>query len=192
MDSITEENEIILDTDFIEIQEDGKQYYLVETFKQEQVVGSIQEEKIGSTKFIRVNVPPRYGYTAEYSKYLAANTVASLTPISKATAIKFIKNILSTESPVNKSFSFPADFSLNSDLELSNVYKSGSIKENLSRKLIPSHKGIRDRLLGAALMASIFSCVSISEPSISIESSFWFSLSPVALLLILLVIEYFE
>ncbi|KAF0248613.1 MAG: hypothetical protein FD167_1985 [bacterium] len=107
MDSTTDIT--ILDIDSIEIPEDGKQYYLIETFKQEQLVGAIQEEKIGSSKFIRVDVPDKYGITIDYSKYLAVNTLASMTPIAKATAIKLVKNILSSEPATNRRYPFIAD-----------------------------------------------------------------------------------
>ncbi len=110
MDTTTATSDnIILDIDSIETPEDGKQYYLVETFRQEQLVGAIQEEKIGSSKFIRVNVPDKYGITIEYSKYLAVNTVASMTPIAKATAIKLVKSILSSEPATNRRYPFITD-----------------------------------------------------------------------------------
>ena len=76
------------------------QYYLVETFNQEKNVGTIVEQKIGINRFIRIDVPDKYGIATEYSKYLAISAIASMTPVSKDTAIGLVK----VSEPVNRSF----------------------------------------------------------------------------------------
>jgi len=79
----------------------NNQYYLIETFKQETSIGTIREANIlGTSRFMRVDVVDQYGLT-EYSKYIAIAEIASMTPISKDTAINLVKN----SKPVNKSIS---------------------------------------------------------------------------------------
>jgi len=79
----------------------NKQYYLIETFKQETSIGTIREANIlGTSRFMRIDVVDQYGLT-EYSKYIAIAEIESMTPISKDTAINLVKN----SKPVNKSIS---------------------------------------------------------------------------------------
>ncbi|MFY9225024.1 MAG: hypothetical protein WAQ98_20285 [Blastocatellia bacterium] len=80
----------------------SNQYYLIETFKQETSIGTIREANIlGTSRFMRIDVVDQYGLTTEYSKYIAIAAIASMTPISKDTAINLVKS----SKPVNKSLS---------------------------------------------------------------------------------------
>lgn len=76
------------------------QYYLIETFNQEKNIGTIIEQKIGINRFIRIDITDKYGIATEYSKYLAVSAIASMTPVSKDTAIELVK----VSEPVNRSF----------------------------------------------------------------------------------------
>jgi hypothetical protein len=93
--------DVLLVDDDLDLRE-NKQYYLIETFKQETSIGTIREANIlGTSRFMRIDVVDQYGLTTEYSKYIAIAAIASMTPISKDTAINLVKN----SKPVNKSLS---------------------------------------------------------------------------------------
>lgn len=118
-------NILVNDMTFIE----SGQYYLVETFNQEKSIGTIIEQKIGINRFIRIDVPDKYGIATEYSKYLAISAIASMTPVSKDTAIELVK----VSEPVNRSFT---SLTTNNDATDNNDIFSTSYTD--SSKIIPS------------------------------------------------------
>lgn len=88
----------MLADDCIELVE-NKKYYLIETFRHEQMIGTIKQGQI--YKFIRVDVLNRYGDGIEYSKYISTGSITAMTPISKDTAMELAK----VAKPVNRSIS---------------------------------------------------------------------------------------
>lgn len=99
---------------------ENKKYYLIETFKQEQMVGTIKKGQI--YKFIRVDVLNRYGDGIEYSKYISTGSITAMTPISKDTAMELAK----VTKPVDRSIS---SLTANNDDEFSNFGKNKDIEK---------------------------------------------------------------
>lgn len=115
--------EKMLTDDCIELVE-NKKYYLIETFRHEQMIGTIKQGQI--YKFIRVDVLNRYGDGIEYSKYISTGSIAAMTPISKDTAMELAK----VAKPVNRSIS---SLTTNNDDGLCNTYadKNKAMVNNL-------------------------------------------------------------
>ncbi len=83
--------DVLLVDDGLDLRE-NKQYYLIETFKQEKSIGTIREANIlGTSRFIRIDVLDEYGLTTKYSKYIAVAAIAMMTPISEYTAIELVQ-----------------------------------------------------------------------------------------------------
>lgn len=119
---------------------ENKQHYLIETFRQERSIGTIREANIlGTSRFMRIDVPDKYGIATEYSKYIAVAAIASMTPISKGTAIELLK----VTKPVNRNIS---SLAVDSDDEFS----SFTSKNKDSNKLNPNkeaYRSLQDRML---------------------------------------------
>lgn len=170
-----------------------KQYYLIETFKQEQIVGQIQEEKIGSVKFMRVDVPSRYGHLTDYSKYLAANTVASLTPISKTTAVKLVNSSFLVQQPVNKQFSFGLNENVSVTVNDLPLPRTSPTKIEISDTFyLGSKKAVKGRLMATSLLLSICVATLIIASTESMDLTFGLSLLPIGLMVVLMIVDHFD
>lgn len=199
-------NDILVnDMTFIE----SGQYYLVETFNQEKNIGTIIEQKIGINRFLKIDVPDKYGISTEYSKYLAISAIASMTPVSRDTAIELVK----VSEPVNRSFTSLAvknddsnDDSDNDDIFSTSCTDSSKItptklvnKESVTSDITSSivsnilNENKQNLPIGRKLKARAFALVSLLsflvllilsiEQSMSLGTFLAFSIAPAGMLL---------
>lgn len=171
---------------------ENKQYYLIETFRQERSIGTIREANILSTsRFMRIDVPDKYGITTEYSKYIAVAAIASITPISKGTAIELLK----VTKPVNRSISSLAvdsddEFSsFNSKNKDSNKLNPNDLvnKETLHRVVKETYRNLQDRALRLRVLIWIMSLfvllVLCNEQNLPSGTFLAFCVAPAAMLI---------
>lgn len=193
-------NDILVnDMTFIE----NGQYYLVETFNQEKSVGTIIEQKIGINRFIRINVPDKYGIATEYSKYLAISAIASMTPVSKDTAIELVK----VSEPVNRSFTtltaknddsdddtdnndiFSTSYTDSSKIIPSKLPSKESVTSNVvsnianeSKQSLLTNQRLKTRVVVSLLSFLVLLILSIDQ-NMSLGNFLAFCIAPVAMLL---------
>lgn len=182
--------DVLLVDDVLDLRE-NKQYYLIETFKQERSIGTIKEEKIGTSRFMRIDVPDKYGIMTEYSKYIAVNAIALITPISKETAIELVK----VTKPVNRSIS---SLALNSDDEFSSFNSKNKDnnklnpndlvnKETLHRTVKETHRNLQNRALRLKafiwVMSLLVLFVLCNEQNLAPGTFLAFCVAPAAILI---------
>ncbi|MFY9225699.1 MAG: hypothetical protein WAQ98_23680 [Blastocatellia bacterium] len=183
--------DVLLVDDGLDLRE-NKQYYLIETFKQEKSVGMIREANILSTsRFMRIDVPDKYGIATEYSKYIAVAAIASITPISKGTAMELLK----VTKPVNRNIS---SLAVDSDDEFSsftgknkdsNKLNPNDLvnKETLHRVVKETYRNLQDRALRLRVLIWIMSLfvllVLCNEQNLPSGTFLAFCVAPAAMLI---------
>lgn len=193
-------NDILVnDMTFIE----SGQYYLVETFNQEKSIGTIIEQKIGINRFIRIDVPDKYGIATEYSKYLAISAIASMTPVSKDTAIELVK----VSEPVNRSFTsltaknddsddgtdnddiFSTSYTDNSKITPTKLVNKESVTSNVasnianeSKQSLLINRRLKTRVVVSLLSFLVLLILSVDQ-SMPLGTFLAFSIAPAGMLL---------
>lgn len=190
---------LVNDMTFIE----SGQYYLVETFNQEKSIGTIIEQKIGINRFIRIDVPDKYGISTEYSKYLAISAIASMTPVSKDTAIELVK----VSEPVNRSFTsltvknddsddgtdnddiFSTSYSDNSKIAPTKLVNKESVTSNVasnianeSKQSLLINRRLKTRVVVSLLSFLVLLILSVDQ-SMPLGTFLAFSIAPAGMLL---------
>lgn len=169
---------------------ENKKYYLIETFKQEQMVGTIKKGQI--YKFIRVDVLNRYGDGIEYSKYISTGSITAMTPISKDTAMELAK----VTKPVDRSLS---SLAANNDegfcnthtdknkIIVSNLEDNGSLSKsvksvvNNAKESLSMHRVTRIRMVMSLLGFLTVFVLSINQ-NLSSEVFLAVSVAPLTIL----------